>query len=126
MLGEFMSDLTSYKTYKPARSAEGLNPHVVSGALKWLVSTVIFCALAVACLWYFPELSPDDPDLLLRWLTDRYVRVVFLLGVATGFTLFMEWYTNGNLIGRILQDARSSAIALVGMFIAITLLLIGG
>lgn len=112
--------------YKPNFAKDGIDRHVKR--TTWLLYFTIagFAAIALVALKIFTGLSPGDPDLLWRWLTERYVRVFFCDAALLCLFQFIQWYTNGNLLKRILQDSRACAYVLAALILGNVLLLIGG
>ena len=111
--------------YQPARRKDGLNPHVRSAGLKYALVATVAGWLALVAYLYYPQLSPDDPLVMTRWISERFIRVVFCVSLAEGYLLYRDWITNGNMIGRINVDAKSSAIFAGSIFLGLVLLLIG-
>lgn len=112
--------------YKPHKRSQGINPHVKAAGWKYALVTAAAGWIAVFALIYFPTMSPDDPQIMNRWIAERFIRVVFAVGIAEGYLLYRDWLTNGNMVGRIVQDGLSSAIFAGCVFLGLVLLLIGG
>jgi hypothetical protein len=63
---------------------------------------------------------------MMRWLTERTIRVIFAFIMASGWLLYLDWKTNGNVIKAIIQTPLSAAIFGGLTFIGVVLLCIGG
>lgn len=113
------------KPFQPDLAGLEISKHVKRTFWQWLSITAIFWTIGVFVLINYKDLSPHDPDVLLRWLSEGYIHLVYALGLAFGVICFVQWWTNGNLVGRILSDAKASAILFASVFLGVVLLLIG-
>ena len=109
--------------YRPEKKENEINKHVFSAGLKFLVVTLVCDALAVLCLWWYPQLNEGS---LLAWVVERFVRCVLVLNVAEGYFLYKDWYLNGNLFKGIIQTPLSCSLFGGLVFIGIVLVCIGG
>jgi hypothetical protein len=114
------------QVYEPNKSKDGLDEHVErTNSLSKKVMG-IFAAIAFAMVVASVLLSPGDPMVMVRWLVSRFIRVFFADMALLCVFQFVQVYTNGNALKRILQDPRSCAYWLSAVFIVNGLCLIGG
>jgi hypothetical protein len=111
--------------FVPDKVDEGISKHVWRSLWQYPASVLFFWAIGFWVLDNYKTLSPDDPDVLWRWLSEGYVHIAYALGIITGVVCAIQLVTNGNLIGRMLSDAQSCAIAFGVIVLGVVVLLVG-
>ena len=111
-------------SFEPRKTSEGINPHVRRGLIWYISFSGIFAICFLAMMTVFPSLSPDDPELELRYLIGKTAAFIVGAWAILGMIHVWEIITNGNLIGRVLSDAIASAIFLSALIIGGCLLFI--
>lgn len=96
--------------YEPVRDGQGVNPHVWRHVKIWGVFSAIFVPLCVLGLDWSMYLNPEDPTLnQVRYAVIFATSSVLKFLGLSGFLVFLELITNGNLIGRAISTAIGAA-----------------
>jgi hypothetical protein len=119
------NETTKKGGFQPDVAGKMPSKHVVRSLRQYMIATAIFWGYAIALLIQYPKLNPGDPNALLRWMAEGSIHIVFALTVAFGAIVYLQWKTNGNLLGRALSDAIACAIIFAVVFLGVVLLLIG-
>jgi hypothetical protein len=113
-------------SYQPNLSKDGLDEHVVRTNWLFLYTAGAFTGTAIVMLLFSMWLSPEDPMVMVRWVVSRFIRIYFADAALLCLFQFIQVYTNGNALKRILQDSRSCAYWLSALILVNGLCLIGG
>lgn len=105
-----LTELLRKPHYKVEKIENGLNKHVRRHFHCLMRASYLLAGLWIVCVLLVPALDG-------RWALERQLLysttkfMTWLTGMAGIFwiILFLEWVTNGNILGRILSDARASA-----------------
>jgi hypothetical protein len=107
------------------KSKDGINPHLFKSTFIYAIASIVFGFIAlwvVMVLW--PELSPTDPETLMRVGVEKYAGTFIGLCIGCGLIMLWDWKTNGNLIGQILQTSMACAVFAGSLFLGTVLLVI--
>ena len=112
--------------YKPNLSKDGIDEHVERTNWLLIKTAAIFTIAAFFMMLVSMWLSPADPMVMVRWLVSRFIRIYFADAALLCLFQFIQVYTNGNALKRILQDSRSCAYWLSALVLVNGICLIGG
>lgn len=119
------TDMEPREGYKPAKSKEGLNPHVKRHAIIWAIMAAICLPVCAYLLDQSMYLDPADPTLnQIRYEVIKITGTIVSMFLLSGFVIFMECVTNGNLIGRAIATSHGAAIFASSLVIAVALILV--
>lgn len=115
----------AYRPVKDEGRLRGLNPHVWRHIKIW----ALFCAICVpACaglLGLSMYLDPADPTMnQIRFAVIKASACVIGFLGLTGFVIFMEAVTNGNLIGNAISTPRGAAYLAAALVLAGALVMV--
>lgn len=112
--------------YKPNLAKDGLDEHVERTNWLLIKTAGVFTVMAIVATLFSMWLSKEDPYVMIRWLDSRFIRIYFADAALLCLFQFIQVYTNGNALKRILQDSRSCAYWLSALILVNGLCLIGG
>jgi len=96
-------------TRKPDKIGDGPSKHVKRNARLTLLAVGCLAAVNVFAFAVWPTIWPVDTKELFRWSVEKTQHVsIFGIGL-TAWIWFMDWMTNGNFLGEILQEPRACA-----------------
>lgn len=108
---EALADLSEKWKYRPVRRAEGWNPHVIKHLTIWGIFSLIFVPLCIIGLDWSMYLNPLDPTMnQVRYAVIFATSSILKLLGLSGFLVFLELITNGNLIGRAISTSLGAAL----------------
>lgn len=110
------------ENYTPNHSSDGIDPHVKAGLFWYCMATIVFGGLAAYLLVNYPSLTPNDPELMLRAITEKVIKIIIILIFAVGTVMYCDWRWNGNLYKGIINDKLAPAIFGSTLFLGVILL----
>jgi len=96
--------------YQPHKRGQGTNPHVKAHGKKLLITSILFIAAWNALMVALAMSNPEDPLAQYRYLIGKLTTVITGDFALVWILWFVDYLCNGNLLGRILQNAIACAI----------------
>lgn len=96
--------------YEPHRAKEGMNPHLRDSRAKIAWGSLIFAIIWVLIMIALAVINKDDPWAQTSYLFGKTTtQILGNYGVFVGLWV-LDHIFNGNLFGRIVQNAQACAI----------------
>lgn len=108
--------------YQPDKAGQGISKHVWRNGWQFATITIL-CWLSVFVNLEY--LYPGRND-LERWLLEGHAHFVFGMTALSGAFLFLQLITNGNLVGRSIQNALAASIVVASWLLVLGIIIVGG
>ena len=123
MRGVDNDNLEPRERYDPVKARDGWNPHVITHIKIWGLFCAILVPLCIIGLDQSMYLNPEDPTMnQVRFAVIFSTSSILKLLGLSGFLVFLEMITNGNLIGSAMSTSKGAA--LFGGFLVVAAALI--